>query len=55
MKDGIESTNSKPTLLEDQRKEREDIAVDEQEAFYHATLCNSLVAALLFVTDMVLC
>ena len=24
-KDGIESTNSKPTLLEDQRKEREDI------------------------------
>ena len=36
-KDGIESTDSKPILLEDQRKELEDIAVDEREAFYHAT------------------
>ena len=40
VKDGIESMNSKPTLLENQRKEREDIIVDEREAFYHATLCN---------------
>ena len=30
-KDGIESTNSKPTLLEDQRKEREDIVMDERD------------------------
>ena len=37
-KDGTESTNSKPTLLEDQRKEREAIIMDEREAFYHATL-----------------
>ena len=36
-KDEIKSTNSEPTLLEDQRKEHEDIVVDEQEAFYHAT------------------
>ena len=36
-KDGTESTNSKPTLLEDQRKEREAIVMDEREAFYHAT------------------
>ena len=36
-KDGVESRNSKPTLLEDQRKEREDIVMDEREAFYHTT------------------
>ena len=37
-KDGIESMNSKPTLLENQRKECDDIVVDEpREAFYHAT------------------
>ena len=36
-KDGTESTNSKLTLLEDQRKEREAIVMDERGAFYHAT------------------
>ena len=36
-KDGTESTNSKPTLQEDQRKEGEAIVMDEREAFYHAT------------------
>ena len=50
LKDGIKSMNSKPTLLEDQRKECEDIAADERKAFYHTTLCNSLVAASLSVT-----
>ena len=37
VKDGTESMNSKPTLLEDQRKKREAIIMDEREAFYHAT------------------
>ena len=36
-KDGTKSMNSKPTLLEDQRKEHEAIVMDEREAFYHAT------------------
>ena len=35
-KDGIESTNSKPTLLEDQRKNAK-ISPWMNEAFYHAT------------------
>ena len=53
-KDGVESTNSKPTLLEDQRKEREDIVVEEQEAFYHATSFDVIVAASLSVTGTLL-
>ena len=38
-KNGIESLNSKPTVLENQREECEDTCtiMDEQEAFYHAT------------------
>ena len=55
-KDGIKSTNSKPTLLEDQKKERENIVMDEREAFYHATLIvkafDFIVAALLSLTIM---
>ena len=47
VKDGIESTNSKSTLLEDQRKEHEDIVMDVWEAFYHATLWNRLTSWLL--------
>ena len=56
MKDGTKSTNSKPTLLEDQRKEHENIVMDEREAFYHATLIvkafDFIVAASLSVTIM---
>ena len=56
MKDGTKSTNSKPTLLEDQRKARENIVMDEREAFYHATLIvkafDFIVAASLSVTIM---
>ena len=34
-KDGIKSSNYKPTLLEDQRKGCKNTMVDEQVAFYH--------------------
>ena len=58
MKGGIESTNSKPTFLEDQRKKRKDIVEVAREAFCHATSCDpltSLVAASLAVTGTLLC
>ena len=41
----IESSNSKPTLLEDQRKEREEGTImNEREAFYHGTSYTDFIS-----------
>ena len=37
LNNGIESSNSKPTLLEDQTRECQDVNMDEQEALCHGT------------------